>query len=32
LSEEAAQDLQGLPTAQIRVRLTPRELGRFYSL
>ncbi len=32
LSEAEAQDAQGLPAALIRVRLTPRELGRFYSL
>jgi GTP-binding protein HflX len=32
LSEHAAQDAQGLPASRIRVRLTPRELGRFYSL
>jgi GTP-binding protein HflX len=32
LSEQSAQDPQGLPASRIRVRLTPRELGRFYSL
>jgi GTP-binding protein HflX len=32
LSEQAAHDAQGLPAAQIRVRLSPRELGRFYTL
>jgi len=32
LSEHAAQDSHGLPASRIRVRLTPRELGRFYSL
>jgi GTP-binding protein HflX len=32
LSEHAAQDAQGQPASRIRVRLTPRELGRFYSL
>ncbi len=32
LSEQAAQDSLGLPAARVRVRLTPRELGRFYNL
>ena len=32
LSEAASHDAQGLPASQIRVRLSPRELGRFYSL
>ena len=32
LSEKSGQDAQGLPASQIRVRLNPRELGRFYSL
>ena len=32
LSEQAAEDLHGLPASHIRVRLTPRELGRFYAL
>jgi len=32
LLEEAAQDQQGQPAAHLRVRLTPRELGRFYAL
>jgi GTP-binding protein HflX len=32
LSEQAAHDAQGVPAAQIRVRLSPRELGRFYTL
>ncbi len=32
LSEHAVQDMQGSPASRIRVRLTPRELGRFYSL
>jgi GTP-binding protein HflX len=32
LSEAAGHDAQGLPASQIRVRLSPRELGRFYTL
>ena len=32
LSEAASHDAQGLPASRIRVRLSPRELGRFYSL
>ncbi|WP_353230716.1 GTPase HflX [Novosphingobium sp.] len=32
LSERPGEDAQGLPASRIRVRLTPRELGRFYSL
>ena len=32
LSETHAEDGAGSPAARVRVRLTPRELGRFYSL
>eukprot|EP01037_Dinobryon_pediforme_P004369 gene4369-4416_t len=32
LSERTGEDSGGLPASRIRVRLTPRELGRFYSL
>ena len=32
LSEVHAEDAAGSPAARVRVRLTPRELGRFYSL
>jgi GTP-binding protein HflX len=32
LSEHASEDPAGLPASRLRVRLTPRELGRFYSL
>ncbi len=32
LSEHAAQDADDLPATRIRVRLTPRELGRFQHL
>jgi GTP-binding protein HflX len=32
LSEQSGHDAQGLPASRIRVRLTPRELGRFHSL
>jgi len=32
LSEAAAQDPQGLPASRIRVRMTAREIGRFYQL
>ena len=32
LSERTGEDSGGLPASRIRVRLTPRELGRFYIL
>ena len=32
LSEHDIEDAQGHPASRIRVRLTPRELGRFSSL
>jgi GTP-binding protein HflX len=32
LSEQSGEDARGLPAARIRVRLSPRELGRFYAL
>ena len=32
LSERVSEDAAGLPASRLRVRLTPRELGRFYSL
>jgi GTP-binding protein HflX len=32
LSEQSAEDALGHPASRLRVRLTPRELGRFYSL
>lgn len=32
LAESPVEDAAGLPAARIRVRLTPREMGRFYAL
>ena len=32
LSELAVEDAAGLPAARLRVRLSPREVGRFFSL
>lgn len=32
LSENPAEDAQGFPASRVRVRLTPREMGRFYAL
>ena len=32
LFEAATEDARGAPASHIRVRLTPRELGRFYTL